>query len=218
MDVSIRDDSIISLGRIIVEESGMAQDCDTLGRWMSHYIAELMNQIENFEGREKELLKEKCCECILEFWNHRNSVTRSMKPFADVEKICDALKSLVTKPSLYFQAAEDYPDDENITNLITVQKGAKTLSTHLLGEIKEKVSNDSLEQLESLQELLDEIPENRFIQLLARVADTGKRELGQDISSLRALEEVISSIIQKKEEGLAEMEGAHNEAIGATNA
>ena len=36
----IRSDSVLALGKKLVDELGLDQSVDTLGRWMAHYIAE----------------------------------------------------------------------------------------------------------------------------------------------------------------------------------
>ena len=40
----IRSDSVLALGKKLVDELGLDQSVDTLGRWMAHYIAEKMGR------------------------------------------------------------------------------------------------------------------------------------------------------------------------------
>ena len=42
----IRSDSVLALGKKIVDELGLDQSADTLGRWMAHYLAEKMKDAE----------------------------------------------------------------------------------------------------------------------------------------------------------------------------
>ena len=97
---------IISLGKALVEELGLDQDVDTLGRWMAYYIAEQMTIAENAAGDEKILADQRCFETILMLWQHRASFPRRVRPFEDFEPVFRALARLdPANPTPYF-----YPD------------------------------------------------------------------------------------------------------------
>ncbi len=56
----------------IVRELGLEDSVDTLGRWMSHRIAELMELAEQSDmEEEKEAAKRECTELILRVWKRR---------------------------------------------------------------------------------------------------------------------------------------------------
>jgi hypothetical protein len=55
-----------------VRELGFADRVDTLGRWMAHRIAELMEQADQAQDeREREAARRECADLILRLWAHR---------------------------------------------------------------------------------------------------------------------------------------------------
>jgi len=88
-----RSDSVIELGKRIVKELSMEKGTDTLGRWMAHYIAELIESAENcHDAVEKEKAEEKCFSMILKLWEHRSTLPRSINPIMDYAHILEAIE------------------------------------------------------------------------------------------------------------------------------
>lgn len=85
-------ESIISLGKALVHELGLEPGCDTLARWMAHYVAEKIVAVENAEGNEKAKAEECCFEAVLKLWEHRSSLPNGRRPFENYEPIFRALK------------------------------------------------------------------------------------------------------------------------------
>src|SRR5258705_8486803 len=64
--------AVSTLGARLVSELGLDDSVDTLGRWMSHRIAELMTRAEESElDEEKEIAKRECAILILKVWRRR---------------------------------------------------------------------------------------------------------------------------------------------------
>lgn len=87
-------EDVLKLGEKIVDEFGLDKSCDTLGRWMAHYIAEKMADVEAATGEEIEKKKFACAEVIFHFWGHRNELQGTMQPFKELESVFDALLTL----------------------------------------------------------------------------------------------------------------------------
>jgi len=82
------EEEIIKLGEKIVKELDLEYSVNTLARWMSHYIAELIQNIEDADSEsEKKVLKKECCDLILHIWSQKNILP--------IRKPLDALKPLV---------------------------------------------------------------------------------------------------------------------------
>lgn len=120
MEALPRFEQVLALGRKLVEEFGREPSVDTLGRWMAHYVAELMNAAENASPQEREVTKKRCFDAILELWSHRAELPSGKRPFESIEPIMRALESLD-------------PDDEfpryfrNIRNRIEEEEGASQI-------------------------------------------------------------------------------------------
>ena len=84
----------MALGRRLVCELGVEEETDTLGRWMAHYIAELMDASANCPPDERDEAQRTCFEAILKLWSHRAEFPSGMRPFQELEPICRAIESL----------------------------------------------------------------------------------------------------------------------------
>ena len=94
MDELIRSDSVLALGRKIVDELDHNRPSDTLARWMSHYIAEKIEEAEAATGEARERKMSECCDAILMLWDYRSRLPNGKRPFEDFEPIFRVLRSL----------------------------------------------------------------------------------------------------------------------------
>ncbi|MGX4802064.1 AVAST type 3 anti-phage proein Avs3b [Bradyrhizobium guangdongense] len=90
--MSLRSEKLIDLGNRIIRE--LSIDSDILGRWMAHYLAELITEAETASGDERLAKMEKCHEVILNLWKHRYEMPTGKRPFGSMEPILRALESL----------------------------------------------------------------------------------------------------------------------------
>src|SRR2546425_816694 len=118
MENSSRSDAVLKLGKKIVDEFGLDQSVDTLGRWMAHYIAELIHDVETADANDKPAKSAKCSAAILDLWRHRNNYRNGERPLEDFEPVLRTLESLDPtdhRPRYFreiFSQAETEPDTE----------------------------------------------------------------------------------------------------------
>jgi hypothetical protein len=93
-DESARSDGILELGRKLVHELRLEPSVDTLGRWMAHYIADLITKAERATGDERRSVEEECFRAILALWQHRAELPNGKRPFEHLEPIVRAIESL----------------------------------------------------------------------------------------------------------------------------
>ena len=91
---SPRFDQVLALGRKLVDELDLESSTDTLGRWMAHYVAELMDHAESAPILEHAGSKKRCFDAILELWSHRAELPNGKRPFEALEPIMRAIESL----------------------------------------------------------------------------------------------------------------------------
>lgn len=84
----------INLGKALVDELGLDQSTNTLGRWMVLYIAERITAAENATGQEKSRVEKECFEAVLKLWQHRAFLPNGHRPFKNFEPIFRALERL----------------------------------------------------------------------------------------------------------------------------
>lgn len=88
-------ETVIKLGVKIVKELQLENSRDTLGRWMSHYLAELLDSLEKCSNEQKKKKIEKeCCDIILRVWSQRESVHGIFTPLSDLRPLIDIIESL----------------------------------------------------------------------------------------------------------------------------
>ena len=118
MEESIHsDDELIALGKKIVLELKYDNSVDTLGKWMSHYIAELMLDIEECEvEEEKKIKKKECFDVILKLWKHRYQVPFIEAPLDDLKPLLKVLDSIKKREGTHWSniwPAYDSPNEKD---------------------------------------------------------------------------------------------------------
>ena len=68
MDERIHSDSVLALGKKIVDELDADRPVDTLSRWMAHYIAEKIEDAETATDESRDRKMSECSDAILKLW------------------------------------------------------------------------------------------------------------------------------------------------------
>lgn len=88
------EDEILKLGKKLVKELDLEYSVNTLARWMSHYLAELMQNIDNAKtNEEKKQLQKECCDIILKLWSQKENLP-IRKPLDDLKPVIEILEVL----------------------------------------------------------------------------------------------------------------------------
>lgn len=88
------EEEIIKLGKRLIEELKLEYTVNTLARWMVHYLAELIQNVEKCDSKEeKEKLQKECCDIILKIWSKKEDLP-IRQPLNDLRQIIELLKSL----------------------------------------------------------------------------------------------------------------------------
>jgi hypothetical protein len=110
---------IMNLGKRLVDELNLDPGVDTLGRWMAHYIAELIETAEKADDIDKAEAEQKCFDTILKLWDHRSSMPNGKRPFENFEPIFNVLEKLdpENKQSFYYSKNEKSLEPENLNKI-----------------------------------------------------------------------------------------------------
>ncbi|MDP3630643.1 MAG: hypothetical protein Q8S43_06800 [Actinomycetota bacterium] len=74
---------VVRLGQTIVTELGLQDSNDTLGRWMSHRLAELMKRAASTKSKtERETAQAEASDLIIALWEHRAGWPQGWPPKA----------------------------------------------------------------------------------------------------------------------------------------
>ena len=109
MENSAQQKKITELGKLLVKQLGMEDSVDTLGRWMAHYIAELIVVAGKARGKAKQAADEQCAAAILKLWSHRSMLPSGKRPLENFEPIFELLDKIRpdAEPSYYVQVDGD---------------------------------------------------------------------------------------------------------------
>lgn len=89
---------MLGLGRHLVRELGIEDSVDTLGRWIAHHVAELIDETEKASTREDQRRAYKhAVETILLLWEHRAALPRNAFPLARYREVVVVLEALRPK-------------------------------------------------------------------------------------------------------------------------
>lgn len=151
--VSERCEATLELGRKLTKELDIDQSGDTLGRWMAHYIAELIEDAEKARPEERPVKMRTCCDAILNLWKHRHTMLDGKRPFEELEPLLRALESLDPEDDTprYFRsvrtvdsAAEENDETETWLKLIDgLDYSAKILIRYCLTQAAQNAINKS---------------------------------------------------------------------------
>jgi hypothetical protein len=155
-------DAVLALGKKLVAESGLDDSSDTLGRWMVHYVAELMQAAETAEPEARQELMGQCCAVIFDLWQHRSVLPNGKRPFENIEPILRALESLDPENEVprYFRSlrpdkieGEQEPETWQWLELAdSLDSSAKLLIQHCLAQAAEHALNRSREWVKQAAE------------------------------------------------------------------
>jgi hypothetical protein len=146
MEHSTQSNAILQLGKQLTRELDLDQTTDTLGRWMAHYIAELIHAVENATNDDDRALKLKACsDAILSVWKHRHELPSGKRPFERLEPILKALERLdpANDKARYFdmpRVSGDATQNDNAADVLltlvdTLDYSARLLIRHFLTQV-----------------------------------------------------------------------------------
>ena len=91
---------VLKLGSRIVRELRL-EPTDTLGRWMAHHLAEVIQDADSAGVDEREAAFDRAVDLILKLWSHKRSLPRGAYPLNDLESAMSVLGRLNPNASPY---------------------------------------------------------------------------------------------------------------------
>lgn len=200
---------VIKLGEKIVKELKLEPGVNTLGRWMSHYIAELIQKAKNSESKvEEEAYKKECFEVILKLWENLESIPNIDKPLSGLESTIELLDSL-KKTDYSYPLWDNFLESTNNSTWKSWIKHVKeksenifelslysSLNSDLLNKKKEwmeqyrsLISEKELKMFEHLEYLV-----NRSKSFISIANDTKETINFDELSPQERLEEIFNRI------------------------
>ena len=194
--------TIIKLGEKLVQELELNAHVDTLARWMAHYIAELIEQVKNTTGEEKEKYQKECANIILKLWTHIDQVPNINIPLRSFSSIANMLEK-ITSDNTYKYFHEKYENNDNIYLLLAqrvdlLAKNIVRLSFGLaIGEAavteKEWLKFDMLEDIVNINRIYSYIEnEIEIVNNEVDISQIEKEKLRQKIEEFNDILKLIN--------------------------
>lgn len=107
----------MELGKYLVRELGFDEGIDTLGRWMSHHVAELICLAKSERAVSRQRVAERAAvSTILKIWEHRRNLpgrANPIGPYADLLQFLELVRtSSSSSPFGYFTGRTESRSDE----------------------------------------------------------------------------------------------------------
>src|SRR5689334_18064148 len=97
---------VVQFGRLLVDQLKLERESDILTRWLTHYIAELLQKVAKARGIEKATVERECFDAVLSLWRHRADFPR-YAPLRSFDAAFKTLESLQSSIHLrYFRPAD----------------------------------------------------------------------------------------------------------------
>ena len=157
MEMSKLPSEVLKLGSRIVRELRLGHT-DTLGRWMAHHLAEVLQDIDSASEDEKELAHDRAVDLILKLWSHKRSLPGAAYPLNNLERaisvlarlspdaspfqwinlgdkekllarVFDGLRLVVIRGIILISKTSDFPDDHEATMPFLNEDERKLLET-----------------------------------------------------------------------------------------
>jgi hypothetical protein len=124
----------LGLGDHLVHELGLSDGVDTLGRWMSHHVAELIVEARK-PGKGKPKAERVAREAILRLWEYRRVLPGRAYPLAKFDKVIEFLEVLRPSdgPFAYFSRRSEKAEERAAAELF--DSFSRLLATLLLSRV-----------------------------------------------------------------------------------
>ena len=103
--------AVLRLGARIVRELDFENSNDTLGRWMAHHLAELIERAESIEGDGRTEVQERIIDLTLKLWAQRQSLPKGAYPLNELEQVISVVWRLRPEASPFRRMGSNKTED-----------------------------------------------------------------------------------------------------------
>lgn len=230
--VSARCEAALELGRKLTTELGLDQSVDTLGRWMAHYIAELIQNAVKASSEERPAKMQACCHAILTLWSHRHTLANGKRPFEELEPLLRTLESLDPEGNTprYFRSvrgiandAEESKETKSWLKLIDgLDYSARILIRYCLTQATQTALNQSMEWVALAEAVgVDESADYLLIRVLSdedrilKASDSGeevRKQVEGRIDQLEAFAKMAMAVASELRQEVQQTQGTRSES------
>jgi len=212
-------EEILKLGKIIIRELSNENDdkLTLLEKWMGHYIAELIDKVENAKTeKERKAFQKECFETILKLWDKRSTLPIEGMPLKRIKPAIDILNELkrqreiweqirlvdsISWESLAVKIHDTQMDAIRICIHAAIAEGAMDREKVWVDECGESLSPEEKEIIEKLDHFLEE--SSSAITFIFDNEKTNSKEAKK--SKIERAFDRLESIIDNQKEAIQKM-------------
>ena len=115
MEICMSTESLIELGKRLVQEFKLEDKTDTLSQWMLHYLAELFEQYNlSTSPEEKRIAALEINDTIFKLWDFRYQQSYSESSFKNTESLVSTLQKLnLENDNVFYSGLRDFRNAES---------------------------------------------------------------------------------------------------------
>jgi predicted GNAT family N-acyltransferase len=191
---------ILELGKTIVKEIGLEGDTDTLGRWMCHYVAALIDQASSGKSEELRLAAQReAVSTILALWEKRTALPGQAYPLARFKYLLQCLAAaspdasiweLRNNPSIVDTAGTLF---RNVTGIVNIALSLDSRPPLFEGK-RESVPEISISFMKMIEHKILSAAEELDDQSLSLLAALGAGDESQSDPRTKALQGLLKAI------------------------
>jgi hypothetical protein len=196
----LQEEKIIKLGKLFVKELNLEPGVDTLSRWMAHYLAEKMTEVEILPiGNKRDQAQKECFEVILKLWERRWTLLNGKRPFENFEPILRLLEKINPENDHDYYTRvilnRQYPElektnllNKDATDWIKVVNEIDRVSRIWIDFcLKEAVKSLTTEKTEEWIKEAENIPNNEDVQVIKILFNTDSKTVAtsEELSAYR---------------------------------
>lgn len=210
-------ESLIELGKRLVEEFKLEDKADTLSQWMLHYLAELFERYDlSTSPEEKRLASVDIRDTIFKLWEFRYQQSHSHSSFKNTESLISTLKKLnLDNDDVFYSGLRGFRNAENTLDqsnpdywyryALELDKASRLLIRNciLKGYALTEADNQEIANLIKEFETLDSY-ENLLSHFYNDQSNEGKeiRNIKNNISKIEELMDALAELKKDYEEKL----------------
>lgn len=145
--------AVAELGEAIVAQLDLEHSNDVLGRWMAHWVSELIAAARYATDAGKADAERRCADAVFELWRYRNCLPDGHRPLDRMEPVMDLLASLdperhrtFYRPDVWDDLDEDDPSSKPwIEAAHRFDGAARTVLEHIIVKAAETATDESRE-------------------------------------------------------------------------
>ncbi len=125
LDALTEPNKVLALGERIVSELGATDGVDTLGKWMAHHLASLIEEAKNSDDTQSKA-KRDAVDLIIKLWEHKSSLPGTADPMSQLRRAIEVIERIGPDSSPYFRQSQDKREQ----GLATLFDGLRQLVAH----------------------------------------------------------------------------------------